>query len=466
VGLAKLCAIRGRLAPDLVAAASNGKVMMRRSSLLLLLAAFVTVTATPLTARAQIKMQIIGPGSHLSPIAVSALKNLGGDDQHGVSSEFDSILSHDLELSGYFRLISPKAFIEDAQTSGYDLGQFNFADWRSINADFLVKGAVKVQGDQVQLTALLFDVAQQRRMMGKSFTGQVSEVPRMARRFADALLKATTGIEGPFDSKLAFVSTRGGRFKEIYLQSIDGHGLFRLTDNPTINLFPAFDRQGEVLYLSYKTMMPALYLANPATRREVRIVSRRGKMVGGAISPDGQLIVAAIEHSGATNLYLLDRSGQELRRLTNTNGINVNPAFSSDGRMLAFTSDRSGTPQVYVMSIAGGGARRVTYKGNYNTTPAFSPDGKFIAYESRDGGHFDVWIVGVDGSDPINLTHGVGSNQYPAWSPDGRYIAFSSTRNGNSHIYLLQVATQTVISALTEGNGDDSCPAWSWWLGD
>lgn len=439
---------------------------MRRSSFLLLLTALVMVPAMPFAARAQIKMQIIGPGSQLSPIAVSPLKNLDGDDHHGVSSEFDSILSRDLDLSGYFRLISPDAFIEDAQTSGYDLGQFNFADWRSINAHFLVKGAVKIDGDQVQLTALLFDVAQQRRMMGKSFTGQISEVPKMARRFADAVLKAATGIEGPFDSRLAFVSTRGGRFKEIYSQSIDGHGLFRLTDNPTINLFPTFDRNGEVLYLSYKTMMPELYLANPATRREARIESARGKMVGGAISPDGQLIAAAIEHGGATNLFLLDRSGRELRQLTDTGGINVNPAFSSDGRTLAFTSDRSGTPQIYVMSAGGGGTRRVTYKGNYNTTPSFSPDGRYIAYERREGGHFDIWIVGVDGSNPVNLTNGIGSNQYPAWSPDGRYIAFSSTRSGSSHIYLLQVATQKVISALTEGNGDDSCPAWSWWLGE
>jgi TolB protein len=451
---------------EILTATPDGRVIMRRSFLLFPLAALLMLLATPFAARAQIKMEIIGPGSRLSAIAVSPLKNLGGDDQHGVSRQFDSILSRDLELSGYFRLISPKAFIEDAQASGYDLGQFNFADWRSINADFLVKGAVKVDGTQVQVTALLFDVAQQRRMMGKSFTGQLSEVPKMARRFADALLQAATGVQGPFDSRLAFVSTRGGRFKEIYLQSIDGRGLFRLTDNPTINLFPAFDRKGEVLYLSYKTMMPALYLANPAERREVRIESKRGKMVGGAISADGQLIAAAIEHNGATNLFLLDRDGHELRELTDTGGINVNPAFSSDGRMLAFTSDRSGTPQIYLMTVGGGVPRRVTYKGNYNTTPSISPDGKYIAYESRDGGHFDIWIVGTDGSDPINLTNGVGSNQYPAWSPDGRYIAFSSTRSGRSHIYLLQVATEKVISALTEGNGNDSCPAWSWWLGE
>ena len=102
-----------------------------------------------------------------------------------------------------------------AQSSGFELGQFNFADWRSINADFLVKGSVNASGGGVKLTAYLYDVAQQRRMMGKNYSGDAGDVPRMARRFADAILEAATGTKGPFDSKLAFVSTGGGRFKEV-----------------------------------------------------------------------------------------------------------------------------------------------------------------------------------------------------------------------------------------------------------
>ena len=210
-----------------------------------------------------ITMPIVGPGGQLSPIAVSGLKNLGGDDDHRVGSAFVGTLRRDLELSGFFRLLDPHAYIEDPQQSGFELGQFNFADWRSINADFLVKGSVNASGGGVKLTAYLYDVAGQRRMMGKNFSGDAGDVPRMARRFADAVLEAATGQKGPFDSKLAFVSTGGGRFKEVYTQSIDGQDLFKLTDNPTINLFPSFDRSTRhVLYLSFKSMAPALYLVD------------------------------------------------------------------------------------------------------------------------------------------------------------------------------------------------------------
>jgi len=420
--------------------------------------------------RAQpIHMTISGPGATVAPIAVSEFKNLGGDDQGTTSHGFVRILRRDLELSGFFSIISPKSYIEDPQNSGYDLGKFNFGDWSSLNADFLVKGAVTVSGGQVSIEALMFDVAQQRRMFGTRFSGGPADVEEMARRFADSVLKAVTGIQGPFDTRIAFVSTRGGRFKEIYLAAPDGGGLFRVTDNPTINLFPKLARSAaSVLYLSYKTGAPALFLFDVAGRTEVRVGSPHGNVIGGALSPDGSRIVAAVENGGHTNLFLLDRSGEEIRQLTEGGAINVNPAFSADGRQLAFTSDRSGTPQIYVMSLGGGAARRVTFQGDYNTSPSFSPDGKWLAYQSRSGG-FNIFIIPAAGGRPTQLTEDARSNQSPCWSPDGRYLVFSSTRGGHERLYLMQVNTQSqtgkVISALMEDEGNDTSPTWSWWLG-
>lgn len=439
---------------------------MRRGAGLLTIAMVLAFAVVPAYS-APITITIAGPGSQLSTIAVSGLKNLGGDDGHEIGNAFVHTLRRDLDLSGYFRIIDPHAYIEDPQSSGFELGQFNFSDWKSINADFLVKGSVSRSGNGVKLTAYFYDVASQRRMMGKNFSGEAGDVPRMARRFADAILEAATGVKGPFDSKLAFVSTRGGRAKEVYTQSIDGADLFKLTDNPTINLFPSFDRSTRhVLYLSFKSMYPALYLADLTTQRETRITSPHGRVIGGALSPDGERVAAAIEHDGATNLYLLTRDGGGIAQLTDTTGINVSPAFSPDGERLAFTSDRSGTPQVYVMSLSGGAAKRITYSGDYNTTPAFSPKGDTLAYQSRDNGRFDIFTIPAGGGEPTQITDGNGSNEYPSWSPDGRYLAFSSTRSHNSRIYLVMVANRKIISALTEGIGNDSCPAWSGWLGE
>jgi TolB protein len=437
------------------------------SALVLGVIVFSVVALFARPAEAQVRMPIYGAGAQTWPVAVSGLKNLGGDDDGAASSTFDRILSRDLMLSGYYTLVDPHTFIEDPQKSGYELGQFNLDDWKSIRAEFVVKGAVQLSGGKVQLTARLFDVYGQRAVMGKTFGGDTKEVPRMARRFADAILKAVTGIQGPFDSKLAFVSTRGGRFKELYTQTIDGEDLFQVTNNPTINLFPGWDHNAnQLLYLSFKTMEPRLYIANLAERRESHLDTSHGRMIGGAISPDGRQVVAAIESAGNTNLYLMDSHGNELRELTRNSGINVSPNFSPDGQKLAFTSDRSGTPQIYTMDLAGGAATRITYTGNYNTTPAISPKGDVIVYQSREGGRFDIFSIPMGGGTATMLTDGRGTNESPSWSPDGRYLAFSSTRSGRSRIYILQVESRKIISSLTEDNGNDTTPAWSWWLGD
>jgi len=426
----------------------------------------ILILTCPGFARAQIKMEIVGPGSKLSVLAVSPLHDLGGDDEHTLSSEFVDILSRDLKLSGYFRIIDPRSYIEDAQASGYQLGKFNFADWTSLNAEFLVKGAIQVDGSKVSLEAYLFDVAQQRQDTGKRFRGDRHDVARMARRFADAVIESLTGRRGPFDSRLAFASTRGGRFKEIYTMSVDGQDLFKVTNNPTINISPSFGGYGrDLLYTSYKTGAPALYLADLAQQRETRVHSGLGQMIGGALTPDGERVVAAVEREGVTNLYLLDRSGELISALTQGRSINVSPAVSADGQKLAFTSDRSGGPQIYVMSISGGAAKRITYQGDYNTNPAFSPVGDRIAYQSRNHGIFDIFTISLSGGDPVNLTKGTISAQHPCWSPDGRYIIFSGGREGAARLYLMMVESGKIISALSEEDSNDTSPAWSWWLG-
>jgi TolB protein len=436
---------------------------LMKSIVALLALALLTIPASVLAQEA-LPPITISAAPRAQPIAVSALKNLAGDDNHSVSDTFDKVLKRDLTLSSFFRILDPKSYIEDPQNSGFDIGQFNFGDWSSIGADYLVKGSATRDGDTIKVEALLFDVPQQRRVMGKKFTGNPQDVGEMARRFADAILLAATGTRGPFDTKLAFVSTRGGRFKEIYTSWLDGGGLFRVTDNPTINLFPNFSHDAShLLYLSYKSFNPELYLVDLGQQLETRVSPGLGQAVGGALTPDGQ-IIGAYERGGRTNLYLLTQSGNMVRALTTSGPINVSPSVCPDGGQFVFTSDRSGTPQIYAASLDGDSANRVTYKGDYNTAPALSPDCKQIAYESRQPGGFQIYVINLDGTGARQLTES-GSNESPTWSPDGRYIAFSSNRGGGSKLYLARARDGYVIAPLTEGEGHESNPAWSWWMG-
>jgi TolB protein len=210
-------------------------------------------------------------------------------------------------------------------------------------------------------------------------------------------------------------------------------------------------------------MSPALYLVDLARGVETRIEPQLGMTIGGTLTPDGR-IIGAFSRAGRTNLYLLDAEGRKIRSLTDNHGINVSPSVCADGSTVAFTSDRSGGPQIYLMDLEGGDARRLTYKGDYNTAPAISPDCNKIVYESRADGAFNLNLINRDGGTPRQLTN-EGSNESPTWSPDGRYIAFSSSREGGWRTYLMLVDEARVISPLTEGEGNDTNPSWSWWLG-
>jgi TolB protein len=425
----------------------------------------VTVVAALAAApvHAQVKGTVVGPGARSYPIAISPLKDLS---QHGagaqLATQFADILSRDLELSGLFKVIDRKAYIEPAQTSGFTAPDINFDNWSVIGALALVKGTIELVGDDVTVEARLFDVYQRRQLVGRRYTHATPPlVRRIANRFADEIMQQFTGETGPFDSRIAFVSTRGGRFKNIYVMSPDGGDLLQVTSGKDLDLSPSWSPDSHsLLYTSYKRGNPDLYLLDLIGSREVRLSSEKGLNLGGKFSPDGTRIALSIEDQGNSEIVLIDREGRLIRRLTDHYGIDVSPSWSPDGQRIAFCSDRSGTPQIYVMNADGGGVRRVTYDGSYNTSPSWSPKGDLIAYAGRSEAQFNIFTVKPDGGDVHQLTSGQGRNEDPSWAPDGRYLAFSSTRTGAA---LLYVTDRTGISQvpLTHGAGDDTSASWS-----
>ena len=59
----------------------------------------------------------------------------------------------------------------------------------------------------------------------------------MAHKFVDEIILKLTGTRGVFDTRIAYVSTGGDRFKEIYVSHLDGTEKKKVTNNRTINLF-------------------------------------------------------------------------------------------------------------------------------------------------------------------------------------------------------------------------------------
>jgi TolB protein len=411
---------------------------------------------------AQISLEVVGQGMPKYPIAISPLRNTGtAGDPERISTGIADSMVYDLDLSGWFRVLDRAAYIEDPQKSGDTLGAFDFKDWTTIGAVGLVKGRFAVQGDELTVELRLFDVAQAKELIGKRYVARARDFRRVAHKFSDEIINQFTGTPGVFNTRIAYVSTSGGRFKEVHVAHLDGTERFQVTNNRTINLFPSWTPDGKsVIYTSYKDRGPGLYRFELFTGKEVKWSPANGRYIGGQVSPDGQYIVTTLETAGDTNLYLLDADGKVIRRLTSDPGIEVSPAWSPDSRQIVFVSDRSGSPQLYILEVASGKTRRLTYGGSYNTAPAWSPKGDRIAYTGRVGRRFAIFTISVDGGDARQLTANSYDSEDAAWAPDGRFIAFTSNRAGRYQLYVMQAGGENQ-RRLTGSGGDDTKPSWS-----
>jgi TolB protein len=404
----------------------------------------------------QVTGRIVGPGVTRLEIAVSPLADAGGGKE--VGARFAEVVARNLSLSGYFRVLDSSAYLEGPMP--VDPSQINFANWLVIGAKAIVKGTATQSGNTVTVEARLLDVAQRSQIGGERYSGNADRLPQMGRRFADKVMEYLTGEPGPFDSRIAFASRRGGRAKEILVMSVDAFEVSTVTNNRTINLAPSWSPDAAtVLFTSFMDGNPSLYRADVTGHSLQKISSARGLNLGGRWSPDGHMIAISLERGGNSDLFLLDGEGHVLKQLTNGPEIDVSPTWSPDGKQIAFVSSRTGAPQIYVMSADGSGPRRITFQGSYNTSPSWSPKGDLIAYVSRDQG-FNVFTLSMKTNQVRQLTSGQGNNEDPSFSPDGRYVVFSSTRVGRPALFLADTTGEHQVQ-LTRSGGDDTSPSWS-----
>jgi len=429
-------------------------------AILLVAAALSSVAVTITDARAAERPAVVVTSGKEQQFSVALQKFAGQVD----TEAYREGLAAALEFSNLFRLIDRKGFLGPTTTEVVNAqSTIECSEWTTIGADVFVEGALRVEQDQFVAEFGVWDLAGCQRKLSRRYRQQASADPLiLAKRMADDIVEALTGVRGVASTELAFVSKRGGN-PEIFVMDADGRNQRAATANRSINNFPAWSPSGEsIIYTSYRSdNRPMLYLSTRGQGKPGRILSSLSEMplYRAVFHPGGRELALVMSPSGSTEIYRVDLAGKNPRRLTRNSAIEVSPTWSPDGRKLAFVSDRSGTPQIYLMGSDGANAKRLTFDGNYNTNPAWSPDGRWIAYQSRVGGQFDIWLIDPDGSVNLPLVTHPRSDESPSWSPDSRKIAFSSTRRGSADIYVVD-ASGDHLQRLTNSSGDDTSPSW------
>ena len=440
------------------------RLLFLRSLSACFVAALCLLSTIP-AAFAEIRIDITKGNVQPLPIAITDF--LGSGQDEGLGRNISRVISADLERSGLFKPIDPKAFIAVEKTIEQP-PQFN--NWRVLKAQALAQGSLVAEGgDRLRVNFRLWDVFGEQQMTGQVYTTVRSNWRRIAHIIADAIYKRMTGEEGYFDTRIVYISESGPeqrKVKRLAIMDQDGENHHFLTDGKDLVLTPRFSpSRQEITYMSYYGNLPRVYIYNIETGRQEVLGDFPGMTFAPRFSPDGNKVIMSMARNGNTDIWTMDLRTRSVTQLTNNGAIDTSPYYSPDGSKIVFESDRGGTQQLYVMDAAGemngAQARRISFGSGRYATPVWSPRGDLIAF-TKIGGGFQIGIMGTDGKGERLLADGF-LVESPTWAPNGRVLAFYRERlqaKGKiSKLYTIDLTGQNEREILTPSEASD--PAWS-----
>ena len=432
---------------------------------LALLALFPAATPSPAQqSDTSDALRIVVTEGRLEPIRI-AIARFGGldEDSRGAGADVRNVALADLVNSQLFRAVPEEAFIEKIQDFSV---RPRFADWRLINAQWLVTGESRIAEDgRLVVGFRLWDVFGGRQATALQLAGPAASWRRIAHRVADTVYTEITG-EGPyFDSRIAFVEESGPknyRLKRIAIMDQDGANIQYLPATGELSMTPKFSpSRQELVYISFQEGRAQVYLFEIEAGSKTFLGDFDGMTFAPRFAPDGRTVVMSYAENGNTDIYLMDLETGERRRLTRNPAVDTAPTFSPDGERIAFESDRGARQQIYVMNRDGSGLERISFGEGSYATPAWSPRGDLIAFTRQHEGRFHIGLMRADGSNERILTEGY-HNEGPTWSPNGRVLMFFREFRDPTRVpalYAIDVSGHFLREIKTPTGASD--PSWS-----
>ncbi len=433
----------------------------RRNAAIALTVTPLVIAATP--ALAELHIDVTRGKIEPMPIAIPVFSGGGGT----VAQDIVGVLSADLERSGLFKPIDPKAFVDQDAASHTPP---RYGDWRVINAQALVTGDITPQPDgRLAVEFRLWDVFAEQQLTGLRYTTTPQNWRRVAHIIADSIYKRITGEEGYFDTRIVYISESGPgdkRIKRLAIMDQDGANHRYLTDGRVLVLTPRFSpAQQEITYMSYARGAPRVYLFNIDTGQQEVLGDFPGMTFAPRFSPNGNSVIMSIALNGATQIYSMDLRTRKATQITTTDAIDTSPCYSPDGSQIVFNSDRGGSQQLYVMSSDGGNIHRISFGNGRYGTPVWSPRGDLIAFTKFDSSQFYIGVMRPDGSGERLLTQSF-LVEGPTWAPNGRVLIYfrqqptdARGRGGATRLYSIDLTGFNEREVVTPQDASD--PAWS-----
>ena len=402
---------------------------------------------------AEMSIEITEGVESATPIAIVPFAS------QGAPLDLSSIVSSDLQRSGYFNPLNPQNMPSRPSTAD----AIHFADWKGLGQNYIVIGRIQPNGAQFNIEFELFDVAKGESLLGYRMSSSANDLRKTAHHISDLIYERLMGKKGVFSGRIAYItSTRQGAQSnhQLMVADADGANAKAIAISPEPLMSPAWSPDAaRIAYVSFEKKSAAIYTQTLATGQRERVAEFPGINGAPAWSPDGTKLAITLSKDGSPDIYILDLGSRNVTKLTKNRSIDTEPTWSPDGRNIVFTSDRGGKPQLYVVPTQGGEERRITFSGSYNARASFSPDGKYLTMVHGNGGDYRIGVMDVNSKSISVLTSGP-LDESPSFAPNGSMVLYASRKGSTGYLSAVSVdgkMQQKLVFDSTEVRE----PAWS-----
>jgi TolB protein len=275
-------------------------------------------------------------------------------------------------------------------------------------------------------------------------------------RAADVAVTKTSGLRGFFAGKLAFVGETTGK-TEIYTSDLFFGDVLRWTSDGKQIMSPRWVPGGsKIVFTSYRTSFPDIYVLELNNRRISLLASFKGTNSGGSYSPDGSRVAMVLSGEGNPEVYVGNAQGRQIRRLTNTPAVEASPTWSPDGSRILFVSDSAGGPQLYVIPAGGGAPTRLaTNISGYCAEPDWSDaNPNKIVFTAKMGSGYQIGVFDMAARASKIATKAPTDAIEPVWMADGRHIMCTYRAANTRSLWLVDTESgkATRLSPTSLGN--------------
>jgi len=392
-----------------------------------------------------------------------------------------SVLSFDLDHSGYAKVSSPNSKWEKELSVGNLQEAFRLEKWGKAGQCYVLKVAVKKE--KLDLYALSVATGSVMQFEGIPLSGDHKIDRHQIHKLSDALVKSLFGGKGIATTRILYTLQQENRDpsekkwkSEIWECDWDGYAPRQVTFEQGYSITPAFlppdpaHGDDRFLYVNYKNGQPKIYYSTLGQRTGTPFLSLRGNQILPAICPKKDQMAFICDAAGRPDLFVqrLGPSGHPVGKpkqlFSYPRATQASPSFSPDGSRIAFVSDKGGTPRIYVIPSNEPSHRRpiatlLTKQCRENICPVWSPDGTKLAYSAKTNGVRQIWIYDFATKEEKQLTSGPGHKENPCWAPDSLHLVFNSTDPDASELYLINLHQAEAVK-ITKGTGRKHYPTW------